>query len=511
MKVKRPLRRIGLLALALVMTIGTGAVHAAAQNDSSAAVLPSTASLPPPFRGWNVTVTPHEGQQQVLDVSFDSPLLQRRITNRVYLPDSYRADGPPSPVMYYLHGTVLPILDNPLFGPITKHEALLDAVGPAGGAVQTDLFRFETQLHKARFVVVAPDTSRDGTICDTCIWLDGRKDIVPNLHPVTAETLPADSYLHTELYPLIEELFNVRTDRGGRGVMGFSMGAIAAYLQSMRHPDKYALTGAVSGALDVLDEVGARAIWESVGYMRDQGYGTGLTHEAYWRGHNPKDIASNLSGIDHEVMTTAGDACLSLTSLTHPDCRRLPPVTNPAATVVETIIARQYGLYSRTLPKAGVKEVRVQSPGVHGANNDRVYAEKLVPWANQVFERGVVQPAAFRFRSVDTEFSVWDYQVSVQRNGVEFLDMTDVARNGRSFQLRGSGVVTVLTPAEFTPGSSYQVTGTADNGDESQQTVIADDGGRLRIVVDLGRAAVVDKVLQGLGLKAQRTVKVTVQ
>src|SRR5690606_24694246 len=186
--------------------------------------------------------------------------------------DSYRPDGPALPVMYYLHGTIQPTLDNPLFGPITKNEALLDAIGPGGGAVQTDIFRFEKQLDKAKFVLVAPDTSRENTICDTCIWQDGQDDAVPNAHPVPAETLPADSFLHKELYPLIEDMFTVRSDRAGRAVMGFSMGGVAAYLQGMRHPDQYALSASVSGVLDVLDEPGGRAIWESMGYMRDQGY-----------------------------------------------------------------------------------------------------------------------------------------------------------------------------------------------------------------------------------------------
>src|SRR5690606_6688733 len=180
-------------------------------------------------------------------------------------------------------------------------------------------------------------------------------------------------FLHKELYPLIEDMFTVRSDRAGRAVMGFSMGGVAAYLQGMRHPDQYALSASVSGVLDVLDEPGGRAIWESMGYMRDQGYGTGLTHEAEWRGRNPKDLASNLSGVDHEVFTSTGDVCLSLSSLQHPDCQRLSPVTNPAAAAVETVIARQYGLNARALPKAGVTETRTQFPGVHGANNHRVY------------------------------------------------------------------------------------------------------------------------------------------
>src|SRR5690606_15332760 len=119
-------------------------------------------------------------------------------------------------------------------------------------------------------------------------------------------------FLHKELYPLIEDMFTVRSDRAGRAVMGFSMGGVAAYLQGMRHPDQYALSASVSGVLDVLDEPGGRAIWESMGYMRDQGYGTGLTHEAEWRGRNPKVPAANHRGVAPEHVTSRRDALLVL-------------------------------------------------------------------------------------------------------------------------------------------------------------------------------------------------------
>ena len=48
------------------------------------------------------------GDPHVLTLSFDSAALGRHVQSTVYLPDSYDPHGPPMPVVYYLHGTVLP-------------------------------------------------------------------------------------------------------------------------------------------------------------------------------------------------------------------------------------------------------------------------------------------------------------------------------------------------------------------------------------------------------------------
>jgi enterochelin esterase-like enzyme len=200
--------------------------------NSAAAVVPSPrnatdiASLAAPYSQWDVAMRPVDGDARVLTLDFNSPLLHRRVSNRVYLPDRYRSGGSAYPVVYALHGTVVPALDDHTVDPVTQQESLLHMIGAGGGYLQTELFDLTSQLDKADFVVVAPDTGADKSWCETCGWIDGRNDLVPNVHPVAGETLPADSHLHRELYPLVEALFNVRSDRVGRGVMGFSMGGM---------------------------------------------------------------------------------------------------------------------------------------------------------------------------------------------------------------------------------------------------------------------------------------------
>lgn len=487
----RGMLRIALIVSTIAALLTTGVVSMAAANEPAR---PDISALPGPFRYWGVRLAPHRGDPRVLDLVFNSPLLGRPITSRVYLPAGYSDDGKRWPVLYYLHGTVVSALDNPTLRPVLNDDddVFAKEIGPGGGAAQTDLFSFDTQADRAHFLVVAPDTYPNESICETCMWIDGQRGALPRAHPVTAHELPMDTFLHEELYPLVEALFRARSDRAGRAVAGFSMGGVAAYLQGMLHPDQYALVASVSGLLDVTDDPVVRSGWEGIGYMRDQGYGTGATNSADWHGRNPLDLVSNLVGIDLPVLTSSGDGCLPPTSLFAGDCRRYPATTNPTAVAVERIVAYEYAKYTHTLRDRGIAETRVQYPGVHGGNNHRVYAQDIVPLANAVFHRGVVTPTIFSYRTVISHFSVWGYYFDIDRSHPEFLDVTGAHTDGRELTLHGSGIVQILTPGRFHPGQTYQVTTSSPEGKSSEFSVQADRDGRLPIRVDLGRATLLD-------------------
>lgn len=463
---------------------------------STVTALPSTAAaleekalarLSAPFIDWNVTLEPRADDPQVLTLEFDSPLLKRRVTNTVFVPDSYQDDGQPSPVLYSLHGTIFPQLNNPALQPVSKHEALLAVTGAGGGWRQTELSKFDSQLHRAKFLVVAPDTSLAKPWCETCVWIDGRDDIVTNVgSPVTAETLPADSHLHQELYPLIEKLFNVRKDRGGRGVTGFSMGAWAAFVQGFKHPDKYGFVAPVSSVYDMMTAPDLEVFLDANGYLRDQGYGTSVTHEVWWRNFNPADIASNVAGVDQRIVFTTGDACFTPKSALSPDCRAYPAALNPLAAFIEVLAHRQFNIARRDLAAKGVTVRLVEMPGVHGANNHRAYSDYIVPEANRVFAEGVKTPRIFSYKAVEKCFSVWGYSVDIERPNDEFLSLVDARMDGRRFGVAGSGVVTILTPPKFTPGSEHTVTITPDSGKPEKASLRADSNGRLPVRIALG-------------------------
>ncbi|MTD57021.1 alpha/beta hydrolase-fold protein [Amycolatopsis pithecellobii] len=444
-------------------------------------------ALPAPYSGWNVQVAPIDGNDQVVHLSFDSPLLKRRVTNTVYLPDSYYDSGPKLPVMYVLHGTVLSPLDNCALNAVTSQETLVRMIGCGGGYLQDNLYDIPSQLSKMNFVAVSPDTDPNGSICQTCMWVDGRSDLLPNIQPLTASELPADSFLHQELYPLVESIFNVRSDRGGRGVMGFSMGGWAAALQGMIHPDAYSYIGYVSGGYDIKEPVLQSTIIEPVGYFRDQGYTTSLTDPVWWAQFNPRDIATNLKGADVAFLLSSGDGCLNPVELLNaPECQGdFSPVRSPSGSVLEQELSLNRTIAVNDLTAKGIPFHTVQTPGTHGANNKEMFATQIVPGANAKFAASTATPETFSYRTAIPRFSVWDYRIQVTRGTDGFLDLTGARTDGRALTLTGAGNADVTTPATFTPGQTYTVQSVHESHPATQQ-VTADNTGRLRFALDTG-------------------------
>jgi putative esterase len=464
--------------------------------------IPSVASLPAPYAEWNVDLAPVEPDEpRVLTLSFDSPLLGRRVSNSVYLPTGYREDSASYPVLYALHGTVFPPLDNCALNLATRLEAFVQMISCGGGGLQDQLYDIPTQVDAMRFLVVAPDTDLANSICETCLWIDGHDDVIPNVQPLTAETLPADSFLHGELYPLVESLFATRTDRGGRGVIGFSMGGWAAAVQGMLHPDKYAYIGWNSGVYQLF-EPDLLALANGVGYLRDQGYGTSVTHEIWWRQFNPADIIRNISGTNIRIFLSNGDACLGVGSLNSPDCQGpFSPVAVPSGAALEAMLHRNWMIATSDLRDKEIPHVSVELPGIHGSSNHRAFSEYLVPGANETFASTVAAPETFAYSSVFPHFSVWGYEVTVTRPDDEFLALSGARTDGRSLTVAGSGLLDLLTPPAFVRGRTYDVV-TSGGGPESSAPAVADDSGRLHLSIDLGRGQLLSGVLNDLGLSS---------
>jgi hypothetical protein len=150
-------RRMHRLAVAGSFTLLAALAPAqatAAEPDPLAAAQEAIKALPAPYSNWNVTLRDSTSEQGSLTLSYDSPALGERTENSAYLPTSYSPAGAAAPVMYYLHGTVVPYLDNPNLAPVTSFESLLDMVGSGGGFTQTQLEDFPSQVDRADFIVV---------------------------------------------------------------------------------------------------------------------------------------------------------------------------------------------------------------------------------------------------------------------------------------------------------------------------------------------------------------------
>ncbi|HZQ76028.1 MAG TPA: alpha/beta hydrolase-fold protein [Acidimicrobiia bacterium] len=480
---RRPGTATGIaLALAgLVVAVVAPPGRSQAAEPSSPPRTGAVTALPAPFNQWDVHLGPRSGEDGALTLAYTSPALGRRTENTVYLPSRYTPDGPALPVLYFLHGTVAPPFDNPALHPATSQEFLLDMVASGGGDIQTRLEDFPGQRERARFVVVAPDTARADNWCQTCVWINGIKPAVPGQPPLRAREVPAETVLDSEVRPLVEHLFNVRTDRAGRGIIGFSMGAVGALIQILRHPDQYAYAAAISGPVNFVDDPFWRTWVDFVGYARDQGYGNSATDADRWRTFNPLDLMRNLAGTGTPVTITAGDACLQPTDEAgKQDCDRHPPVRNPFATMIETQMRRNNDTYAAAVAASGVDADQLRFSGIHGANNHRVYADVIVPAANAAFAHPKAVAETFSYRSGDPVFSVWGYTVDTHRPDFGVFTILDARHDGTAFAITGTGPVDVTTPATFGPGRPYSVT-MSGSGAVSPRVVRADNAGRIRL------------------------------
>jgi hypothetical protein len=87
-------------------------------------------------------------------------------------------------------------------------------------------------------------------------------------------------------------------------------------------------------------------------------------------------------------------------------------------------------------------------------------------------------PATFRYRSIRPAFSIFGYDVHIDRDVLEFLDLRNVSSGGLTLQ--GTGRASITTAPVYDPGATYRLTGASD------PLAVADAGGRLHLVVDLG-------------------------
>lgn len=461
---------------------------------ASATPRPQVDTLPAPFDQWNVELTPERNNFQVLTMCFDSPLLGRRMTNTVYIPDHYTKTSAPLPVLYYLHGTIVAALQHAPGQPVYDLASLANQLGEGGGKVQTDLFRFDQAHERAEYIVVALDTDPNTTVFENSFWVDGRDDLIPNVPTVTAQALPAESHFLGEIIPLTEAVFRVRTDRGGRGVIGYSAGAGGALLQGFRHPDLFQSCVGVSSPADILAPIVLNTYVRPIGYLRDQGYGDPLTHQIFYRNFNPVELASNAARTDTTVIMSAGDGCADPRSLLSPSaCRSYPAADSSDGPVkvgaekVEMDLRYNSDSATRKFTEAGLDHIYLRVTGVHGGTNHPVYHNQLVDRLNTVFNSKSRTPESFDYRTVDRKFSIWNYDVSVDRSGDDFTSLRQARSDGRSWTVAGTGTARIVTPPAFDPGQTLQAVVKPTGGSPQANQVETDKNGRIQLEVPLSK------------------------
>lgn len=348
----------------------------------------------------------------------------------VYLPPNYANSRLRYPVLYLLHGGGGDAADWVTSGGI---RAIMD------GLIQAD------PVNAA--IVVMPD----GTDAQWHDSFDGR--------------LRNQEYLFDYLIPYIDRHFRTIARRHGRVIDGLSNGGYGAMHFSAKRPDRFIAAGAMSSNLEALTF---------------PGLGDPATSPAYRPGNLPVDLAANLDQVD--LTMDIGTECI--TDRERDNCL--------------TFLFEQVFVPANRAFTMRVDEVRDaddalleyrETEGGHSWNWWPLWLrERHLPFLlarttdPQRSNFGIPEqpPVTFRYRSIANDFSVWGYDVHVERAVREFLDLTDVRFDGLTVQ--GSGQVTIATAPRYLNGRRYVVSGATDG----EQIVVADDLDRLVFSVDLG-------------------------
>lgn len=162
-----------------------------------------------------MTVSCVHASSQVFDVrTLKSEILAKDMKYAVYLPDGYASSERSYPVLYLLHGYGDDQTGWLQFGDVQR---IADHVIAEGRA--------------APMIIVMPDA-------ETTWYMNDLKGVYR-----------FEDYFFGELIPHIEVTYRCRTKKEYRAVAGLSMGGLGSFIYAFRHPDLFASSCPLSGAL----------------------------------------------------------------------------------------------------------------------------------------------------------------------------------------------------------------------------------------------------------------------
>ena len=309
-----------------------------------------------------------------------------------------------------------------------------------------------------------------------------------------------ESFLVHDLVPYVDRHFPTGRSREWRAITGKSQGGFGAFANGLAHPDVWSVQAMLSGggfpfpllAVDGGDEVAPvqvapvaaapyvelpgpipmlapEALYSTVLVSEvTVGFGDAVVDNVWWRSINPIDLLGN-------GRAWSADGTQSTFFKYHVNDavpRRPDDLTHSnyaANQAFETLLYPMDLFMERVFDRHGIERVFHVGPGLH--NNDPYqqpyYREHLEAYAANLRrgtgpDRGRPPAATFDYRSIRNEFAVWDWRVTVAREPVEFLFLTDVSCD--AITLRGSGLVTVTVPSRCRTGVDGSRTVTVDLG-----------------------------------------------
>jgi S-formylglutathione hydrolase FrmB len=344
---------------------------------------------------------------------------------RVLLPSDYATSGRRYPVLYLLHG------------------GLTDAsTWTALGAEQATA--------GLPVIVVMPSEGAYGYYTD---WFNKGQFGPPQW----------DTYNANQLIPWIDANYRTIPDRSARATAGFSLGGGGAVILAAAHPDLIGAAGSFSGAVDITTPT-SRGTVDPVAPLI---WGSYDTQEVRWRGNNATDLAANLTNTDVALYTGDGD-----------------PNIPAGLTNLERMIKEETANLHDRLTALGIPHLYdAYGAGTHSPDFFERDLKQWLPRMVHFFSLHHALPTSFTYASTKPNYSVYDWNVSLQRRAVEFsaLDVASAAR----FSVVGSGNATVVTGALYEPNRKYAVT-ISDATNSKTKSITTDADGRLTLTLHLG-------------------------
>jgi S-formylglutathione hydrolase FrmB len=351
------------------------------------------------------------------DVVLRSPAMQSDVRVYVLLPIGYaRHRRARLPVLYLLRG------GGQTFRAWADHgvEALID--------------RESVAAHLKPFITVMPDGGLHGFFSDWVGQSPGAKGPPPAY----------STYFMDELIPWIDAHYRTLPTRAGRAIAGLSMGGFGAMSFAARYPDRFAVAGSFSGAVDT-----------ELGYQHQADFfygrfadicmwGNPSTDRIAWRAVDPTYLAPNLAGVSLYLASgngRPGEATLG---------------TPPGYSATEALIWQMNRRFAAALRAAHVSFTSsFYGPGAHSWPYWLRDLRDFLPLMERAFGRPPPAPpqVAFNYRTADRTAEIWSWRFAIHHPRRDFTYLTEVSERGLT--ITGQGRLSVTTAPLYLPLHGY--------------------------------------------------------
>jgi S-formylglutathione hydrolase FrmB len=379
-------------------------------------------------------VEQHAIDSRLSELTFHTPSVTGDTKVRVLVPENYDPSGKTRyPMLFLLHGAA------------DDYKSW------------TDKGNAEAATKSLNAIVVMPDSGTGAGYTD---WYNNGAFGPPEW----------ETYHLYQLLPWIDDHYPTIGRRSGRAIAGLSMGGYGTMEYSARRPDLFAAAAAFSPAVD-LTSPGLLVVNQASELSGSTpAYGFYGTEEIRTRGKNPVDLAENLRGIDLTMRTGNGQPG--------------GPGGDTGDPVEAEVHQEAINLHNRLNELAIPHVFDDYGAGGHAWYYWQRDLVQLVRDLPAVFADPPARPRSITYKTIDSDFSVYGWHVTIDRPALEFAKLGDATRRG--FSLAGSGKAVVTTARIAKPGTTLLATVTTADGTKSTTPLTADGNGRVRVNVPLG-------------------------